>query len=61
MPCSNFCACDQCSNREDGPTVEMEPTANAHHDVNGDDNGQNDELHYDSGSCSDSDISDSAD
>ena len=52
--CSNFCACDQCSNcdREAGPgTVEMQPT----------DNEETDELQYDFGSCSDSDISDSAD
>ena len=49
--CSNFCACDQCSNCdcEAGPgTVEMQPT----------DNEETDELQYDFGSCSDSDISD---
>ena len=52
--CSNFCACDQCSNcdREAGPgTVEMQPTHNE----------ETDKLQYDFGSCSDSDISDSAD
>ena len=59
--CSYFCACDQCTNCEVGQrTSEMEP-ATAHHDVNGEDTDENNELQYDFGSCFDSDISDSAD
>ena len=38
----------------------MEP-ATAHHDVNGEDTDENNELQYDFGSCFDSGISDSAD
>ena len=61
MLCSNFCACDQCSScdREAGPeTVGMQPTDQ---NINSDDHEETDELQYDFGSCSDSDISDSAD
>ena len=62
MLCSNFCARDQCSSRdrEAGPgTVEMQPT---NQNIDSDDHEETDELQiYDFGSCSDSDISDSAD